>query len=241
MAIGFKHGSFGGTPLNLEVVGGTSAPTAPKENMIWVNTDTAITGWHFSEDEPSATAGTVWIATGAKKDIAFNALKQNSLMVYPSAVKVYSGTKFNYRNASIYQNGKWKQFSSEWDGTLFDNGDQHESFTGGWVNASGSTLSASFFSSQTFSAPVHTEKMIDLTHFNTLHVEFTEVTNAAQFGVTKTRDLTLGSQYATSKTASVGILSLDVSSLNGEYYVTLVAGAATSENCAFTATKVWLE
>ena len=33
--------------LNFEVVGGTSAPSNPKENTIWVNTDTEITGWDF--------------------------------------------------------------------------------------------------------------------------------------------------------------------------------------------------
>ena len=41
----------GGAPLNFKVVGGTK-PSNPKENTIWVNTDTAITGWHFGAEEP---------------------------------------------------------------------------------------------------------------------------------------------------------------------------------------------
>ncbi len=231
----------GGGGLDFSVIGSPTAPSSAKENAIWVDTDKAITGWHFSAEEPDAAEGAVWIQTGTSSPVAFNVLKQNSFMVYPNAVKVYNGTKFDYADASIYQNGEWRRFSTEWDGTLFDAGNQYDSVSGGWVNANGSTLTASLFSSQTFSPPVHTEKMIDLTGFNTLYVTYSGVTKAANFGVTKTRDLTLGSQYAASKTASVGTVSLDVSGLTGEYYVTLVAGAATSEVCAFTATKVWLE
>lgn len=45
--------SGGGNPLNFKVVGGTSAPANPAENIIWVNTGTAITGWHFDAEEPN--------------------------------------------------------------------------------------------------------------------------------------------------------------------------------------------
>lgn len=38
--------------LNFEIVGGTAEPSNPKENTIWINTDTAITGWEFSANEP---------------------------------------------------------------------------------------------------------------------------------------------------------------------------------------------
>ena len=57
MAKGFKHGAGGGTPLNFKVVGGTSAPSNPKENTIWVNTSTAITSWDFSATEPTKRSG----------------------------------------------------------------------------------------------------------------------------------------------------------------------------------------
>ena len=45
------NGSY--TDLNFEVVGGTSAPTDPKENTIWMNTDTEITGYQFSAEYQS--------------------------------------------------------------------------------------------------------------------------------------------------------------------------------------------
>lgn len=47
------NGGGGGASLNFKVVGGTSAPSSPTANTIWVNTDTAITGWHFGADEPN--------------------------------------------------------------------------------------------------------------------------------------------------------------------------------------------
>lgn len=243
MGKGFKHGTSGGggALLNFQVVGGTSAPARPVENTVWVRTDVAIDSWYFGADEPDAAEGAVWIQTGMSSEAPFNALKKNSIMVYPIAVKVCDGTEFSFADASVYQDGEWKQISVAWDGVLFDNGDQYEAVTGGWVNASGDTLAASFYSNQNFSPPVRTEKMIDLTDFDTLHVAYSGVTKSARFGVTKTKDLTLASQFAANKPASVGTVELDVSGLTGEYYVTLVAGAETGGIlCAFTATKVWL-
>ena len=45
---------FGGgnNPLNFKVVGNPQ-PESPKENTIWVNTDTEITGWQFASDDPN--------------------------------------------------------------------------------------------------------------------------------------------------------------------------------------------
>lgn len=42
----------GGAGLNFKVVGGTTQPSSPKENTIWVNTDTPITSWDFSSEAP---------------------------------------------------------------------------------------------------------------------------------------------------------------------------------------------
>lgn len=46
------HGNSGGSGLNFRVLGGTSAPALPKENDIWVNTNTEVTSWDFSTTEP---------------------------------------------------------------------------------------------------------------------------------------------------------------------------------------------
>lgn len=77
MAKGFKAGAGGGAPLNFKVVGGTK-PSSPNENTIWVNTDTAITGWQFASDDPNlfdfnnwANNVDIWYGT---KDVSGNAI-----------------------------------------------------------------------------------------------------------------------------------------------------------------------
>ena len=60
MAKGFKHGGgAAAAPLNFKVVGGTSRPSAPGENTIWVNTATEISSWVLSPAEPEAAGKTL--------------------------------------------------------------------------------------------------------------------------------------------------------------------------------------
>lgn len=106
--LGFKIGGGGGE-LNFTVVGGTEAPTAPKENTIWVNTDQEITEWMFRAEEPeSPVEGMVWFTTAASSAVAFNALaKTNTLMVYPVRCYHYISGAWEMKVASIYQAGAW--------------------------------------------------------------------------------------------------------------------------------------
>lgn len=97
-----------GAGLNFEVVGGTSQPTNPKENTIWVNTSTAITSWIFSAVEPTEPAeGMVWISIGTSSAIEFNALKKNAIQVYPISAKQYIDGACVKKTAESYQNGEW--------------------------------------------------------------------------------------------------------------------------------------
>lgn len=99
----------GGTSLNFKIVGGTSQPTAPKENTIWVNTSVAIPAWELSATEPgSPVAGMVWISTGTSSGVAFNALKKNAIQVYPLSAKQYVGGQWVSVEAKTYQDGEWK-------------------------------------------------------------------------------------------------------------------------------------
>ena len=49
-----RRGGGGIAGLNFKVVGGTTQPTNPKENTIWVNTNTDITSWVFSAGQPES-------------------------------------------------------------------------------------------------------------------------------------------------------------------------------------------
>lgn len=59
------YGNGGGTSLNFKIVGGTTEPSNPTENMIWVNTDTPITNWIFSADNPFAYVSEIYTEEGA--------------------------------------------------------------------------------------------------------------------------------------------------------------------------------
>lgn len=112
MAMGFKHGGAGGTALNFRVLGGTARPAAPRENDIWVDTDTRIGSWVFSASEPEdPTPGMVWIGVGAASDAAFNALKKNEITVYPLWVRQYTDGAFADRNAYSFRGGEWVRIS----------------------------------------------------------------------------------------------------------------------------------
>lgn len=52
MIFNMTGGGGSAAGLNFKVVGGTTQPSNPSENTIWVNTDKEITGWIFSAKNP---------------------------------------------------------------------------------------------------------------------------------------------------------------------------------------------
>ena len=119
MAKGFKSGVAGGANLNFQVLGGTFAPSNPKENTIWVNTAATITGWTFCASEPeNPAAGMVWIYTGTAAPTAFNALRKNGILVCPVSAKQYAGGAWAEKDAKIYKNGAWV----DWAKWLYNHG-----------------------------------------------------------------------------------------------------------------------
>lgn len=254
----FNVSGGGGTALNFRVVGGTATPTSPAENCIWVNTDTAITGWIFCATEPNpAEAGMVWFFTGTSSPVEFNALKKNTIQVYPVSAKQYISGTWVEKEAQIYQNGAWAEW---WNGVLFENADQYEDITGGWVkgysygNASTvatiddtgiklSTVSGSYLN-------VETANKINLSGYSTLHVNATVTSrtstsaNYLWLACTESSGLAVHGSEATAVTsAKVTALgdvefSLDVSAVDGEYFV--VFGASVG-GMGVTVNKIWLE
>lgn len=129
MGEAFLYGN-GGTHLNFKVVGGTTEPTNPKENVIWVNTNQKITAWAFAADEPvNPVDGMVWFIIGTPSIAEFNALKKNCIQVYPISAKQYSGENWNVVDIYVCKSNKW--VSSET--YLYYNGNENALLTGGWV------------------------------------------------------------------------------------------------------------
>ena len=124
----------GSGSLNFNVVGGTTQPTNPGENTIWVNTSTAITDWIFSATQPTnPTNGMVWITIGTFSSVEFNALKKNGIQVYPISAKQYVGGAWVDKIAKSYQGGAWV----EWMLLIFGDGYHDTDITGGWDNSAG--------------------------------------------------------------------------------------------------------
>ena len=240
-------GSGGG--LNFAVRGYASVdamPASTKENTLAIITAAEMNGYAFDAVPPESPAdGVVWIGTDTSGDVTFNALKKNGLQIYPNLCKQYVSGGWVRLEAYIFQNGEWVQFSVAWDGTLYDNGNQYEDITGGWLNSTNDDyLANSVWSQANYSPTVRTANKIDLTGFATLHVTYSAAEVAVAFGVTEFEEVTSAqNHWAASKQSisSQGTYSVDVSSLNGEYYIALVAGTAYNQDCGFRAIKVWLE
>ena len=238
----------GGTSLNFKIVGGKTQPENPKANTIWVDTDLDIVNYIFGCDTPSELAlGTTWFQIGNAGKAKFNILKKNVIELNLAACKQYIGDKLTSMNAWIYQNGEWIKFSADWSGELFDNGNQYEDVTGGWIygaeTVTDTTLKASVWSQSSYSPVVRTVNKIDITDFSTLHVELSSVTRGMAFGLVETdaTNIVWSNFIGGSGSASAaGSYTLDISAQSGKYYIVLVAGAGNNAEFAFTATKVWL-
>lgn len=215
--------------LNFEVVGGTSAPANPVANTIWVNTSTAITSYYFSSTQPENMAnGAVWFPTRDNSSVAFNALKENCIQVYPSkATQMVNGELVDVE-AKTYLNGAWADW---YRGELYDNGNQYESITGGWTaytqNGTTYTLGANSIQfSGGGSGTIYTNQMVDMSGYTTLYAEVT-VTNTGE-NVTlglSSRNNTINADYRvveksiTKPSTQKHTIAVDISNINESHYV----------------------
>ena len=229
----------GGIDLNFEVVGGTTEPTNPTENMIWVNTENEITGWYFSATQPDNMAeGEVWFATGDSSEAAFEALKKSGIRVYPLECKQMISGELKGVAFTIYQNGAWVEW---WHGELYDSGNEYTFITGGWQarglkvdsgnNAAAPTIVKGSnnvtISQSSFACGGVYEivKDFDLTEFNTLTFNVAVGSETGVFGlIVYDRNITStgsGSEYFTNTLAykqlqpgNSGSFNIDVSGIN---------------------------
>ena len=105
--------------LNFTVVGGTSQPSNPIENTIWVNTDAEITSWVFSATQPTGSEGMLWFMTNTSAPVPIDIMKENDIMLYPTDCKQYISGAWINKTANTYQSGEWK----DWRAYIFRSGD----------------------------------------------------------------------------------------------------------------------
>lgn len=106
-------GGSGGGGLNLKVVGGTTKPTSPRENTIYINTTTAITGYVLSPTQPeTGTEGLVWLKI-SDTGVEINVGKKNAVLLHLASCNIYTGSKWDYIEAHVYRGNIWVQFASK--------------------------------------------------------------------------------------------------------------------------------
>lgn len=236
----------GGGGLNFKVVGGTDRPSSPKENTIWVDTDTEITSWEFSATQPIGEEGFVWTATGSSSLTPFNVLKNNNVTVYPMRCAQFISGAWINKNAAIYQAGAW---SNLWNGKIYDVGDEYEGITGGIVEAYKNSIGTRTFTKNedslyfrsagntTGGAHIYasTKKTIDLSSFSTLYarIKHSPSSSTSFYLAAHTRndepvyDVPCVHKQSSSKE---GIVSLDISGLSGEHYILFGLGGNAHSN-----------
>lgn len=245
-----RRGGAGGG-LNFRVVGGTAQPENPKENTIWVNTETEITGWIFRAEKPQISEdGFVWIKTCDVGDAQFNALKKDGIIVYPLFAKQYTNGTWNDKDAKIYQDEKWK----DWVFYLYKSGNQYESITGGWrkiytsangwwyegsVSFTDAGIVLNNTAAQMQSAAI-TSKKINLTNVDRVLVNHTKDRGSMAMRLYITSDTAYtDSPAAGGAMAESGIIDVPVSSLSGDYYIK-VEMVSNTESGQHTVKEVYL-
>ena len=242
----YGFGGGGGAALNFKVVGWLEQPANPKENTIWVQTDVDITGWIFSATEPvEPVEGMVLFGNGTSSNVEFNALKKNSIQVYPFSAKQYVGGTWSAKAAYIFRDGAWVEFGSV-TVYLYNNGDKCTDITGGWGSVKGHSSGVVTFKTKSIytkgiysdghygaTALAYTKKAIDLTVYKTLIL--------TAYGVSADSNVNCGIMISKSANAfdaeyidtydsikkfnagvsatSDGEISLDISKFTGAYYV----------------------
>lgn len=260
----FNMGGGEAAGLNFRVVGGTTAPSSPAENTIWVNTPAEISDWLFSAGQPEAGEGAVWIRTGASSVAAFNALKNRRLYVYPLDCRQFVSGAWVRRDMKLYDGSAWVDFATY----LYNAGDPCTAITGGWTaialdgdNAdSAADLppsitwnadSVSLSQENNYCGGIRTTNQLDLTNVDTIHFHGTLRTGP---GTTRVCRIAVWSDMGTevsdnlsatyflpgvsAETQTVtGEVTVDVSSLTGTYYIGLTVSKTGSQ---ITMNAMWL-
>lgn len=238
----YGFGASGSAGVNFKIVGGTTQPTTARENTIWVNTDTAISGWAFSASAPAEPVeGMVWLQTGTYSNVEFNALRKNGIQVYPLAAKQYVDSAWVEKTAYSYQGGSWVPWTRR--DILYESGNENNPVTGGWTYTSkGYASNANIAGTPTITrgdtmltaqmpnvsgAIIHPANKIDLTEYSTIVFDGI-ITGATQYA--SLCNLRVWSEFG--KYSSVGYsasvtiqenvdgeVSLDVSELSGKFYI----------------------
>lgn len=211
--------------------------------------------------------GMVWISTGAFSSAEFNALKKNSIQVYPLSAKQYVSDAYVEKAAKIFRNGAWQS----WIHDLYTDGSEWESAKMAFStssyqitlaptvskNADGSTLlTYTHNSGEGRSGAWRMKEAQDLTGRNVIKIKLS--TSIPSKGISEkiiprlyvipVSETTWADNVAAKRglnTTTVDTLELDISNLEGNYKIGIGfrwnaawLGAGTTK---VTVYDVWME
>ena len=236
MGYGFKAAAGGGSNLNFSVKTYATEEAllaaAPKENTIGVVTDTAVPKWGFYASEPEVQAeGEIFFTVATESAGSFNALKKNALTVYPTLCQQYVSGEWVRKAAYICKSGAWVQFSTLWNGELFEQGNVHADITGGWAYTDKSNSEVIMTNTDTDTIidcspgirKFYSLGTYDFTEWNTLTavMDYYATGESVKFGVSTVKATYEGSGIWAKLIypKATGTYNIDISTLSGSYYI----------------------
>jgi hypothetical protein len=246
-----QSGGAGGKLRAIVAGSAASLPATAKEGTIAVITTTPIgTVWAQADEPASPSAGDVWIVLFKTSNTPINLVKNGSLMLYPIRVEQYDGSSWVAREGYAMASGAWSTMVKY----AYIMGNLCESVSGGWnlIVGSGTTLEntanglvCTMTGGAGRQSGAQTVGLIDLTNYTTIQyiVTISTIVTAPIFGAASAamsvNNLASSSHYSAyvqqTTTCTDAVLSVDVTSLSGNYYV----GFGSAAN--MTVQKIWLE
>lgn len=226
--------------LNFEVVGGTTQPSNPKENTIWVNTNVEIPMWGCgaASERTYTTQGAVWLEIANASDIKMNISEDNTIFIYPKIATQYISNTWVEKDVKIYQNGQWNSLVNILN--ILKNGTIH-SKAGSYVAVGSTSCNGTIYSTSYNTSSGNSgyfSNLIDVTPYKTLrfHINPTGYYDSGLLGLglmprvikasetvnTAINQLTAGKRLYSTGTQWVNI---DISSLTGSYYINIISVA----------------
>ena len=255
MGVCFLYGNSGSRRYRVsEVYGGQNPPnTGVKDNDIFLRTNIAITSGEITTNVVSpptwnSADGVFYVSLGpgAFDDtklsayFVFDTQKNHNVSGFPGNAYIHENGKWRRCDGYVFHSNKWVQFSSAWNGELFDNGNQYADVTDVCVGAYSYSpnLTATLMSG---TITISTASAVDLSGFSTL--KFMGSGNGANSGGTYSAKCKIvnesGVEVASVDFQSNGTYAVSVAALSGKHYVRFVAAGSRGNNLNIS--KVWFE
>jgi hypothetical protein len=186
----------------------------------------------------------VWIITSTSGNVKFDAIKDNDIQLYPISAKQYVDGAWSAKEASIFQNGEWFQFSyirvylfKSGEGALAELKTYKESKS--TVTVGNDSIEIDYSDTgEYYVISVRTANKMLISGYTSLNIEYTSSkrisSTYAAFGVTateiKTADVGISWVAKTTITASSSrkTLTVDLTNVSEELYVAVRFGGQMS-------------